>query len=295
MLHSMSDAQIPAVLHKLMPASFPDGEILPFLSNGMIRFAPPGSQNDPFECRGFVDDTDYKVLIDRSISQKQKELESQRLEQRIFGAKKEVLRQLEKELKREFLEDDCPGRKEMWQKIIKGRDEKIGMLCLTANIKSSAMWSHYADRHRGVAIGLDAKELAKLGRQSAPFTKLERVRYGRDVASFDMTREKPMGGFNPFIHKSEDWEYEKEWRILVSFAELRSKKKVLKNKDALGHVITLVKLGTHFIREIRLGCEASIEVENRVKLFARKSKTPIKVFRMRPAPRSYGIEEELLP
>lgn len=289
-MDSPDELPMPPVLHKLMPPSF-GGEILPFLTDGMIRFAPPGAQNDPFECR-VIDKTDYDVLISDAVDKRGKTLLSQKLPPKQFAQKFSILGTLKQQLKNEFVEGDRVGRQKLWDDIYANRDDKVGMLCLTENVLSSSMWSHYADRHRGVAIGFNAFELAKLGMTPA-FTKLARVLYNSDPVTLDMTKDKRLGEGDPFLLKSPDWAHEREWRMLTIFNNLGPIKKVI-GTDELGYPVTLVQLHTDLIQEIRLGCLASSNVEQKVIDFAKNAGRPIQIFRMRHSPKSFSLQEEPL-
>lgn len=258
----------------------------------MIRFAPPGAQNDPFECR-VIDKTDFDTLIRHAVDERGKTLLSQNLPPVKFAQKFSILGAFALNLRNEFVQGERIGRQKLWDDIYVNRDNKIGMLCLTENVLSSSMWSHYADRHRGVAIGFDAVKLANLGMTPA-FTKLARVHYDSDPVTFDMTKDKPLGEGDPFLLKSPDWAHEREWRMLTIFNNLAGPIKKVIGKDDLGYPVTLVHLHTDLIQEIRLGCLASTDVEQKVIGFAKNSGRPIQVFRMSQSAKSFSLQEELL-
>ncbi|MBZ5530145.1 MAG: DUF2971 domain-containing protein [Acidobacteriia bacterium] len=84
-----------------------------------------------------------------------------------------------------------------WKKTMSRR---YGVLCFCRSWHSTLLWSHYADKHRGMALGFDVRD--DLIRQMdyvkhrPMFTKVS-----------DAMAEKLL--FTKFA----DWQYEQEWRI----------------------------------------------------------------------------------
>jgi hypothetical protein len=86
---------------------------------------------------------------------------------------------------------------------------------------SILMWSHYADNHQGFCVEYDIHKIP----ESHQFRRtLFPIIYSKRL--YDSTElvvdwiEKPRSDWNPyfpllpFVHKAEDWSYEKEWRLL---------------------------------------------------------------------------------
>jgi hypothetical protein len=99
--------------------------------------------------------------------------------------------------------------------------EDIGVLCFSTSISDPVVWSHYADAHRGIALGFDF--LPDLGgvspyqvtyqesRATLDFAEAERLRpEGRTTEAFI---EKVVT--NGFTKKALSWAYEKEYRIFT--------------------------------------------------------------------------------
>ena len=113
--------------------------------------------------------------------------------------------------------------------------------CLSEDVDSTLMWSHYADSHRGFALNYDFKsrymlEIKELNVIASEFIdkKLFPVKYTDN--RFDSTYYVEFNLIYSFFHqmgvafnhpffdklfyykyllfKSEDWNYEKEWRII---------------------------------------------------------------------------------
>lgn len=95
----------------------------------------------------------------------------------------------------------------------------VRVSCFTTNPNSVVMWSHYASQHTGICIEFNESSI----RSSPKFLGLVHpVRYAKQL--FDLTQVfSPLtpdkdNAFFPIIaacHKSEEWSYEKEWRLVA--------------------------------------------------------------------------------
>lgn len=103
--------------------------------------------------------------------------------------------------------------------------QKLSILSLTENPSSILMWSHYADNHKGFCIQYnfsERPEVNDLRRYCFP------VLYRRKLVDATKYLEKPtetnplFGQFMSMI-KSDQWEYEKEWRIIYAFGGSQTK------------------------------------------------------------------------
>ena len=86
-----------------------------------------------------------------------------------------------------------------------------GLICFSESYNSPVMWSHYADRHRGICLGF---EIAK--------SDLTKIRYTRDLlrgefnADF-VVRPDETDLMNRLIKtKFDEWSYEREQRLFVN-------------------------------------------------------------------------------
>ena len=97
--------------------------------------------------------------------------------------------------------------------------ESIVSLCLTQRKCNGLMWAHYADSHRGLAIGLDAESSffkpgngrSKHGLRKVNYSKIRPTASSTGVI-FNIESEQE----TYFFTKSIDWKYEEEWRICAS-------------------------------------------------------------------------------
>jgi hypothetical protein len=86
---------------------------------------------------------------------------------------------------------------------------KYGVLCLSAINDDVLMWSHYADHHKGVCVGIRSDRLTN--------KRILHVRYSDDVPVIDCwsyvhhDREEFV---NASRSKGLHWKYEEEWRTV---------------------------------------------------------------------------------
>ena len=134
-----------------------------------------------------------------------------------------------------------------------GIRERTKMLCLSESIKSPLMWAHYADNHKGFAIGYDFRnneitQCSNCPNRSCTNIKLgtiypmiysdkryDATRYGQWIVQQQINRiiGFPTEEFyddsflltKAALHKSNDWSYENEWRIICSTPNLAVEQK----------------------------------------------------------------------
>ncbi len=89
-----------------------------------------------------------------------------------------------------------------------------GLLCFSESWVNPVLWSHYADKHRGMALGFDVADI-----------HVERVNYVKDRTQVRFENDDPEKGLSlSFVEellrtKYVHWRYEGEWRALVSLNE----------------------------------------------------------------------------
>jgi hypothetical protein len=99
------------------------------------------------------------------------------------------------------------GGGDVWPEEIRQVEKEIEryrIVSLSANPVSTLMWTHYADSHRGVVIGVDIPESE--GIEVVP------VSYQRD---FTVSKDATDIGLDILSKKAVPWSYEQEFRILT--------------------------------------------------------------------------------
>lgn len=89
--------------------------------------------------------------------------------------------------------------------VLKGRKNKIRICSLSRDPENALMWSHYANGHYGVVVGVD----------------VNRTRYDIRPVDYDGLMQLNMNNINQhsaidiLTHKLEAWSYEEEERVFV--------------------------------------------------------------------------------
>lgn len=98
--------------------------------------------------------------------------------------------------------------------------ETLGVLCFSSEWDSFLMWSHYARSHTGICIGYKREGLKIEGGSEEPLP----IQYQTPAIHLQKMYRAP-GGLvtdetaTAFLHtKIQDWEYEREWRLITGNA-----------------------------------------------------------------------------
>jgi len=94
----------------------------------------------------------------------------------------------------------------------------MGIFCLSESIADPVLWSHYADKHKGVAFELSYKVDPE---------RLIKMEYTNQRPVFDANRLHDPAGFEAYAkplmdqllrQKSPGWAYEREYRVFLDLA-----------------------------------------------------------------------------
>ncbi len=96
--------------------------------------------------------------------------------------------------------------------------------CLSEELHSMPMWYHYANRHRGFVMEFDFSILAERDTRTSILWPVFYSEKLFDASDFLLTEGKGgdsnlLLGILSSINKSEDWQYEKEWRLILTKTE----------------------------------------------------------------------------
>lgn len=96
--------------------------------------------------------------------------------------------------------------------------DSIKVACLTTDNKNSAMWGHYADKHKGICIEYDISPVLDKNNNSFILRKINYDRTAIINENIDNINNIELYDLNLLIDlfsiKSKEWEYEDEYRIL---------------------------------------------------------------------------------
>jgi hypothetical protein len=200
------------------------------LEKGFLMAVSPISLNDPNEGRLFVDFHNQWKLIYQSFLNAFYKTTGFRLAVDInhFVERDDLIHQIMECMS--IPKEDFEIWNQMWryfEKLYKDRllnfqnelidiNEELYRICsFSERPDSILMWTHYADESKGFCVGYNLKEL------NNDLTELLLpVRYNDslievDDTFFDGKENNKSLHINSLTLKSTDWEYEKEWRLLL--------------------------------------------------------------------------------
>lgn len=233
------------------------------IQQGDVFFADPTSFNDPFECR-------FSMSVDGT--------EGQWAE---FLCRPDLL---------EFHglppgSRPTPAQKRMWRESLEGSVDElaekyraklkrdVGVLCLAERNDNLLMWSHYADVHRGVCLGI-APDID-------PLIAMELMKVSYQDEYPELKYHERNDGEWPGVTlatKSRQWEYEAEWRVV----------RVVR----VGHGAGLHRLRPGALTDIILGSEIAENAAVQIREWVQVASMPPKLWNARRRPREYAIAIE---
>lgn len=97
--------------------------------------------------------------------------------------------------------------------------EEIAVCCFTEQVDNFLMWSHYADCYNGICLEYNKNEISDYLLAAVNYTdQLESAI--KNITPGDLRRDNYrklyLGAVKSVFSKQEQWQYEKEWRIVVS-------------------------------------------------------------------------------
>lgn len=163
------------------------------LFKGKIHLSAPKDFNDPFDSVPFVDFKEFWQKYGNEMYQKNNGCALP--------------------LKEGLTDEQCyPAFKEM----IDFAQENMRVCCFTENKDSLLMWAHYANSHRGFCIEYNTEIMpSNIKKYILPVIYQHKIYNATHDFKYDENN-----AFNFLLFKSDDWEYEKEWRIAVYYKQI---------------------------------------------------------------------------
>lgn len=184
LLKSVEIGNTPQYLYKYLSID----RFMQFLSNGKLLFSRYDMLNDPFECTANVRiQYSYEEWLDF-----------------LLGADTD-LTLAQSEAKK--LSADIEYARFVTGHALTTSLNKDGFLCLTKKFDNLLMWAHYTDSHKGVCLEFDITK--DLDTFYIPFA----VEYTNEYPCYDYIYDNG-GAIRSILHKSPDWAYEEEYRIV---------------------------------------------------------------------------------
>jgi hypothetical protein len=256
---SSAEVQIPRFLYKFTAWDHP-AAVEGTLVNSTVWLSSPSAFNDPFDIRATIS------LDAWGPKERRRYLTDGMKRQGFTRGHREAIAS-------KVLADDRLDA--MLQSSFEANAASIGVCSFAGNARSARstlMWSHYAKDHTGVCF-----QFHTIGAPSV-FYRARPVTYSKEVVCISWIDTKARAGelFAALHRKSEDWIYEKEYRIV--FPESASR--VLPfNPRALATVV--------------LGCKAPAAAEDRIVELCRqrsaKGYPPVRLLRAEMLRGKYGV------
>lgn len=165
-----------------------------------LWFSTPDQLNDPFDCDPVFDTTasqvEFRDHIMRTLKDAHPSVPDSMIEQRT----------------EEIVGKEWPistGGRNRFEQDYRQRLQRLGVFSASERWDSIVMWSHYADKHRGLCLEIDVTLLPP----SIAFRKVEYVDRRPVINLFTAlgaSANKIAAGT-----KNQDWAYEKEWRLVL--------------------------------------------------------------------------------
>lgn len=195
------------------------------LENSSLRLKKPSDLNDPFEvCPQIIIPSDaeidlkYKTDIANLTGNHTRRLTSYR------------------EVIKNFTHKD-------FQEIA---SEKYNITSLTTRCNNILMWSHYSQNHTGFVLGFNTNEFTQ---------HIEKVKYPKNRPKYNPAtiKSNPETNIKPIlISKSEDWEYEDEFRLIIDISKKDPNSKLKSDKNFIH-----LKFNSNSIKNIFIGHKTS--------------------------------------
>lgn len=191
------------------------------LENLTLKITPPNKLNDPFE----ILPSSYKNVTQENVTEYYNKLAKREFE-KIYeealqdgfrGTIQEFLENFDEQKIIEDLAETIPNRD--FTKLKNVFSEIFGVVSFSQNNNNILMWSHYADQHQGIVIGFDSTKFGKKSLKVEYSYKRVELTFGNNKTTMKFKKEVE----NLIQRKAKNWEYEKEYRMLLELKDLQKK------------------------------------------------------------------------
>ena len=144
----------------------------------------------------------------------------------------------------------------------------VGLFCLSQELDNLPMWTHYADKAKGLVIEFANLEEVFSGDDTCVLYEPLEVNYCRDLPRITF---EPSSHVHMFLSKFKDWEYEREFRIILPLAECEVNET---NSETLYHF----QIPREHIQRIFLGWRLEENVQNQIIEYARSYNPKVEIW-----------------
>jgi hypothetical protein len=173
------------------------------------------------------------------------------------------------------------------ESVFESRNKVLGIICFSATSKEPVLWSHYADKHRGVAFEVDCINDPKLLKEIS----YPQERQVMDIETYaELQRHHDETSLKKYLlpimeqtirQKSPSWAYEKEYRFNVEFENVANLQ--IHN----GHYF--LRIPDDFLTRVILGWKCPLEEKYVLKALEAVDLNSTKVVRAKISSDSYEV------
>lgn len=207
-----SSKKLPAIIYKY---SRLNEYFFQHLIKNEFWFSRPHEFNDPYDCN---------IGFSPKPAGKEKQFEQEYYDLANINRKDTDGFSIEETTK--FMKSRVKTRLINENKVIEDVKNKVGrtgICCFSATKNNLLMWAHYSDAHKGVCVGYSSDKLVET------YEQIYWVKYGKKfpIIEFEFNHYASIPN-EIMIHKSSDWKYEKEIRIIGQNGLHSFKRKTIK-------------------------------------------------------------------
>jgi hypothetical protein len=147
---------------------------------------------------------------------------------------------------------------------------EFGIFSVSTIPNNLLMWSHYANSHKGICIGFNAKKLYDI----CNFSMLGPVTYFDKYPNMSLLRDNEDLLYNQLYNKSLDWYYEKEFRYIK-----------------INGANTKVQFTSDIIEEIYIGCLTSPADLILIKQLRKEKFPDVRLYECKKSRNGYHLEK----
>lgn len=260
---------------------------LDVLERYRIRFTQPAAFNDPFEFKPCIESAASQARLREYLDQNFDEILKRELKEYPIlsnlphESALELLRPLKSRIPDLFQLLQPQFLPRISTAIHSAFNRSVGVLCLSEVRDSLLMWGHYTENHEGFVIGFDQRHPFFSVRRGPEdeFGYLRKVKYCRDRPMVTLADSTSTEWFEA---KSEDWAYEKEWRMMRVLRDAEHR------IETAPYPICLFSFPVGAVAEIIIGLRSAPELRNRLKTLC-KSFPDAKLFQAQEHSSQYAL------
>lgn len=237
------------------------------LRDRAIYLPSPSEFNDPWDCRPWFD---LAVLDDAVMRERHIKWFIDLVPSVNDANEADELRRNPQQLKN-FIEKLS---RELGDKI--NQDHRL--YCLTPKNNNPLMWSHYADKHKGVCLQFDT--------HTESIARAFKVSYQKKLPLCIILEHADGAATRALLTKSDVWKYEKEFRLIARDARVKQLPNIPVATDGF------MPIGDRALVGIIIGCQCDDADE--IIGMVRRHQPTVMVRKAKRQPHRYGLDFETL-